>query len=108
MPARTSTALRWRLSAAARCGRFATPPGWLAGRSPAMPRWPRRPATRIAGDPVIRRIADPLCALSQATAIVGDSWSWLVVQEIARGHARFDDLADALSISRKVLSERLR
>lgn len=55
-----------------------------------------------------RRIPDPLCALSQATAIVGDSWSWLVVQEIARGHARFDDLADALSISRKVLAGRLR
>jgi DNA-binding HxlR family transcriptional regulator/peroxiredoxin len=55
-----------------------------------------------------RRIPDPLCALSQATAIVGDGWSWLVVQEVARGHTRFDDLADALRISRKVLSERLR
>jgi DNA-binding HxlR family transcriptional regulator/peroxiredoxin len=55
-----------------------------------------------------RRIVDPLCALSQATAIVGDGWSWLVVQEIARGHTRFDHLADALGISRKVLAERLR
>jgi DNA-binding HxlR family transcriptional regulator/peroxiredoxin len=55
-----------------------------------------------------RRITDPLCALSQATTIVGDSWSWLVVQEVARGQTRFDDLADALRISRKVLSERLR
>jgi DNA-binding HxlR family transcriptional regulator/peroxiredoxin len=54
-----------------------------------------------------RRIWDPLCALSQATAIVGDSWSWLVVQEVARGATRFDDLAGALGISRKVLSERL-
>jgi DNA-binding HxlR family transcriptional regulator/peroxiredoxin len=54
-----------------------------------------------------RRIPDPLCALSQATAIVGDGWSWLIVQEIARGHTRFDDLTEALGISRKVLSERL-
>jgi DNA-binding HxlR family transcriptional regulator/peroxiredoxin len=54
-----------------------------------------------------RRIPDPLCALSQATAIIGDGWSWLVVQEVARGHRRFDELAGALGISRKVLSERL-
>jgi DNA-binding HxlR family transcriptional regulator/peroxiredoxin len=57
---------------------------------------------------VIRRINDPLCALSQATAVVGDGWSWLVVQEIARGRNRFDDLADVLRISRKVLADRLR
>lgn len=55
-----------------------------------------------------RKAPDPLCALSQAISIVGDGWSWLVVQEIARGNVRFDDLTEALDISRKVLSDRLR
>jgi DNA-binding HxlR family transcriptional regulator/peroxiredoxin len=56
----------------------------------------------------MRRSRDPLCALSQAAGVVGDGWSWLVVQEIARGHTRFDELAQALGISRKVLADRLR
>jgi DNA-binding HxlR family transcriptional regulator/peroxiredoxin len=55
-----------------------------------------------------RRPPDPLCALSQATSVVGDGWSWLVVQEVSRGHTRFDDLATSLAISRKVLADRLR
>ena len=39
--------------------------------------------------------------------MLSDRWCWLLVQEVARGHHRFDALADELKISRKVLTERL-
>jgi DNA-binding HxlR family transcriptional regulator/peroxiredoxin len=46
--------------------------------------------------------------VSAAAAVVADRWCWLVVSEVARGHGRFDDLVTELSISRKVLADRLR
>ncbi|MDF3144871.1 helix-turn-helix domain-containing protein, partial [Streptomyces sp. T21Q-yed] len=55
-----------------------------------------------------RRVADDACGIAQAAAVVGDWWSLLVLREIARGHVRFDRLADELAVSRKVLAERLR
>ncbi|MFH8370569.1 winged helix-turn-helix transcriptional regulator [Streptomyces sp. NPDC018031] len=55
-----------------------------------------------------RRVPDDACGIAQAAAVVGDWWSLLVLREIARGHHRFDRLADELGLSRKVLSERLR
>ncbi|MFN2539849.1 MAG: winged helix-turn-helix transcriptional regulator [Mycobacteriales bacterium] len=50
---------------------------------------------------------DPSCAVTAATDVLTDRWCWLVVQEIARGHRRFDGLVGELGISRKVLTERL-
>ena len=50
---------------------------------------------------------DPTCAVTAATEVLADRWCWLVVQEIARGHRRFDALVGELGISRKVLTERL-
>ncbi|MFD7472876.1 winged helix-turn-helix transcriptional regulator [Streptomyces sp. NPDC059837] len=50
---------------------------------------------------------DAACAIAQATAVVGDWWSLLLVRETARGHHRFDALQEELGISRKVLTERL-
>ncbi|MEU6251159.1 winged helix-turn-helix transcriptional regulator [Streptomyces sp. NPDC047043] len=55
-----------------------------------------------------RRVADDACGIAQAAAVVGDWWSLLVLREVARGHVRFDRLADELAVSRKVLAERLR
>ncbi|MFJ6539652.1 winged helix-turn-helix transcriptional regulator [Streptomyces sp. NPDC091385] len=55
-----------------------------------------------------RREADDACGIAQAAAVVGDWWSLLVLREIARGHVRFDQLAEELGVSRKVLAERLR
>ncbi|MES4903421.1 MULTISPECIES: winged helix-turn-helix transcriptional regulator [unclassified Streptomyces] len=55
-----------------------------------------------------RRVADDACGIAQAAAVVGDWWSLLILREIARGHLRFDRLADELGLSRKVLAERLR
>jgi DNA-binding HxlR family transcriptional regulator/peroxiredoxin len=52
-------------------------------------------------------VPDPTCAVTAATDVLSDRWCWLVVQEIARGHRRFDALVAELGISRKVLTERL-
>jgi DNA-binding HxlR family transcriptional regulator/peroxiredoxin len=49
-----------------------------------------------------------VCAVAAATAVLADRWTWLVLREVARGHRRFDELVRELSISRKVLAERIR
>ncbi|WP_405774334.1 winged helix-turn-helix transcriptional regulator [Streptomyces sp. NBC_00859] len=53
------------------------------------------------------RAVDPDCSIAQALAVVGDWWTLLVVRDVAGGTHRFDELRDALGISRKVLAERL-
>ncbi|MEU0603761.1 helix-turn-helix domain-containing protein [Streptomyces sp. NPDC006393] len=55
-----------------------------------------------------RRAADDACGIAQAAAVVGDWRSLLVLREIARGHVRFDQFADELALSRKILAQRLR
>ncbi|MGA5817837.1 winged helix-turn-helix transcriptional regulator [Kitasatospora sp. NPDC094028] len=52
--------------------------------------------------------ADPDCAISQALAVVGDTWTLLLIRDVAGGMHRFDELQNALGISRKVLTERLK
>ena len=47
------------------------------------------------------------CAIEQALDVVGDTWSLLIVRDIAGGVTRFDALAHELSVSRKVLTGRL-
>jgi DNA-binding HxlR family transcriptional regulator/peroxiredoxin len=47
------------------------------------------------------------CAIAQTVSVLGDGWSLLVVRDVARGLNRFDELAEGLAISRKVLTERL-
>jgi DNA-binding HxlR family transcriptional regulator/peroxiredoxin len=54
-----------------------------------------------------RHQTDESCGIAQAAGVVGDWWTLLVLREIARGHVRFDQLAQELGLSRKVLSERL-
>lgn len=47
------------------------------------------------------------CAIAQSLGVIGDGWELLVVRDLARGLERFDQLAESLHISRKVLTERL-
>ncbi|MFI5806188.1 winged helix-turn-helix transcriptional regulator [Streptomyces sp. NPDC051561] len=54
-----------------------------------------------------RHQADETCGIAMAAGVVGDWWTLLVLREIARGYVRFDQLAQELGLSRKVLSERL-
>ncbi|QKV95015.1 winged helix-turn-helix transcriptional regulator [Streptomyces sp. NA02950] len=55
-----------------------------------------------------KRDLDDVCGIARAAAVLGDWWSLLVLREVARGHLRFDELTRELSISRKVLAERLK
>ncbi|TCC32407.1 winged helix-turn-helix transcriptional regulator [Kribbella sindirgiensis] len=50
---------------------------------------------------------EPDCAIAQSLGVIGDGWELLIVRDLARGLARFDELAGSLHISRKVLTERL-
>ncbi|MGW1344120.1 winged helix-turn-helix transcriptional regulator [Kribbella sp. NPDC002412] len=50
---------------------------------------------------------EPDCAIAQSLGVIGDGWELLIVRDLARGVDRFDQLAESLHISRKVLTERL-
>ncbi|RZU24360.1 HxlR family transcriptional regulator [Kribbella rubisoli] len=50
---------------------------------------------------------EPDCAIAQSLGVIGDGWELLIVRDLARGLERFDQLAESLHISRKVLTERL-
>ncbi|MFJ8470969.1 winged helix-turn-helix transcriptional regulator [Kitasatospora sp. NPDC094011] len=52
--------------------------------------------------------ADPDCAISQALTVVGDTWTLLLIRDVAGGTHQFDALQHGLGISRKVLAERLK
>lgn len=47
------------------------------------------------------------CGIAQTLGVVGDSWSWLILREIAGQVTRFDAIQGALGISRRALTERL-
>lgn len=51
--------------------------------------------------------ADADCGISQALGVLGDSWTFLIVRDIAGGTTRFDALQRALGVSRRALTERL-
>jgi DNA-binding HxlR family transcriptional regulator/peroxiredoxin len=50
---------------------------------------------------------EPDCAIAQSLGVIGDGWELLIVRDLARGLDRFDQFADSLHNSRKVLTERL-
>ncbi|MFJ9844055.1 winged helix-turn-helix transcriptional regulator [Kitasatospora sp. NPDC101155] len=52
--------------------------------------------------------ADPDCAISQALSVVGDTWTLLLIRDVAGGTHHFEALQSGLGISRKVLTERLK
>jgi DNA-binding HxlR family transcriptional regulator len=47
------------------------------------------------------------CPLARAVDVVGDAWSPLIVRELLLGTRRFDELVEALGISRGSLTRRL-
>jgi DNA-binding HxlR family transcriptional regulator/peroxiredoxin len=54
------------------------------------------------------RPPDPACAIEQALNVVGDTWTLLILRDVARGVSRFDQLVVELGLSRKLLTDRLR
>jgi DNA-binding HxlR family transcriptional regulator len=48
------------------------------------------------------------CSIARTVDVIGEPWSPLIVRNIYIGVTRFDQLQQSLSISRKVLAERLR
>jgi DNA-binding HxlR family transcriptional regulator len=52
-------------------------------------------------------LSDVACSIARATDLFGDAWTALIMRDVLIGITRFDDLADDLGISRKVLAARL-
>lgn len=52
-------------------------------------------------------LSDTECAIAQALGVVGQWWTLLIVRDVAGGLHRFDELHAELSLSRRILSERL-
>jgi len=48
------------------------------------------------------------CSIARSLGIVGERWTFLVLRELFQGVRRFDDLRVRTSISRQLLSERLK
>src|SRR2546430_9752981 len=88
---------------------------WLNRRGNRNPDTPRREfplGTELVNYPAVisprNQVLDDTCAVAHALGTVGDGWTLLIVRDLARGIDRFDGLVTSLSISRKVLTERLR
>lgn len=47
------------------------------------------------------------CSIARTVDVLSDAWAWLIVRDVFVGVRRFDDLCHDLSVSRKVLAERL-
>lgn len=52
-------------------------------------------------------LAEANCGIAQTLGLVGDWWTWLILRDIAGGVSRFDQIQEALGISRRALAERL-
>jgi DNA-binding HxlR family transcriptional regulator/peroxiredoxin len=57
----------------------------------------------------VRRVefVDADCGIEQALGVITDSWTFLVVRDIAGGATRFEALQRSLGVSRRALAERL-
>jgi DNA-binding HxlR family transcriptional regulator len=53
------------------------------------------------------RLAGVACSIARATDLFTDAWTALIMRDVLLGVTRFDDIAEDLSISRKVLAARL-
>ncbi|MFD9377879.1 winged helix-turn-helix transcriptional regulator [Streptomyces sp. NPDC059999] len=47
------------------------------------------------------------CSIARATDLFGDAWTALIMRDVLVGIRRFDELAEDLGLSRKVLAARL-
>ena len=53
------------------------------------------------------RLTDVACSIARATDLFADAWTALIMRDVLVGISRFDDIAEDLEISRKVLTVRL-
>jgi DNA-binding HxlR family transcriptional regulator len=53
------------------------------------------------------RLAGVACSIARATDLFADAWTALIMRDVLLGVTRFDDMAEDLGISRKVLTARL-
>ena len=53
------------------------------------------------------RLAGVACSIARATDLFTDAWTALIMRDVLLGVTRFDDIAEDLGISRKVLAARL-
>jgi DNA-binding HxlR family transcriptional regulator len=47
------------------------------------------------------------CSIARSFGVIGDPWKALIVRDLNLGLTRFDQIAEDLGVSRKVLTERL-
>jgi DNA-binding HxlR family transcriptional regulator len=52
-------------------------------------------------------LAGVACSIARAADLVADAWTALIMRDVLLGVTRFDDIAEDLGISRKVLAARL-
>ncbi len=52
--------------------------------------------------------AQMACSIARTLDVIGEPWSPLILRDVFVGVTRFDELQQALGISRKVLAERLK
>ncbi len=50
----------------------------------------------------------PLCSIARAAQVLADPWALLVLRDCFRGASRFDDFLSLSSVSRTVLTDRLK
>lgn len=60
----------------------------------------------IAGSPV--RDARPVCPVARAARLLGDTWTLLILRDLAHGTQRFSELEQSTGMSPRVLSGRLK
>jgi DNA-binding HxlR family transcriptional regulator len=53
------------------------------------------------------RLTGVACSIARATDLFGDAWTALIMRDVLLGVTRFDDIAEDLGLSRKVLAARL-
>jgi DNA-binding HxlR family transcriptional regulator len=52
-------------------------------------------------------LAGVACSIARASDVVADPWTMLIMRDVLVGITRFDDIAEDLGLSRKVLTARL-
>lgn len=56
----------------------------------------------------VRRALSGPCPIERGVALVGDSWSMLILRDVSAGTRRFDQLRVNLSIAGNILAKRLK
>lgn len=54
-----------------------------------------------------RELADQACSIARPAALLGDSWTLMVLRDVFLGVRRFDQFQSRLGVSRAILADRL-